>query len=117
VLLTPHIIETPEQTDGQARADDVARKRHGAHMNLQWISRARLAEDHYTNAVKDYLEGDKEAALFKVNWALERRPTYLEAIRLKEKIVGETAPDDVTMIERIMLDVIEQEEANKWLRR
>ncbi len=117
VLLTPHIITEPEQTEGAARADDVARKRYGARAGLQWIGRARLAEDRYTEAVKDYIDGDNKAALFKVNWALELRPTYLEAIRLKERIIGETAPDDVTMIERIMLDVIEREEANKWLRR
>jgi len=117
VLLTPHIITEPEQTEGAARADDVARKRYGARRALQWVGRARLAEDRYTEAVEDYIDGDNKAALFKVNWALELRPTYLEAMRLKERIIGETAPDDVTMIERIMLDVIEREEANKWLRR
>jgi hypothetical protein len=67
--------------------------------------------------VKHYMGGDNEAALRKVSWVLELRPTYLEALRLKERIIGETAPDDVTMIERVMLDVIEREEANKWLRR
>jgi type IV pilus assembly protein PilQ len=117
VLLTPHIITEPEQTEGAARADDVGRKRYGVRKTLQWIGRARLAEDRYTEAVEDYIDGDNKAALFKVNWALELRPTYLEAIRLKERIIGETAPDDVTMIKRIMLDVIEREEANKWLRR
>jgi len=117
VLLTPHIITESEQTEGAARADDVGRKRYGARKTLQWVGRARLAEDRYTEAVKDYIDGDNKAALFKVNWALELRPTYLEAIRLKERIIDETAPDDVTMIKRIMLDVIEREEANKWLRR
>jgi type II secretory pathway component GspD/PulD (secretin) len=117
VLLTPHIIETPEQTEGAARADDVGRKRYGARMGLQWIGRARLAEDRYTEAVKHYTDGDSQAALLEVSSALEIRPTYLEALRLKERIISETAPDDVTMIERIMLDVIEREEADKWLRR
>ncbi len=117
VLLTPHIIEEPSETEGEARMDDVRSKRFGAKEELQWISRARLVEDNYAKAVEYYLEGNNEAALFKLNWALETRPTYLEAMRLKERIIGETAPDDVTMIERIMLDVIEREEANKWLRR
>jgi type II secretory pathway component GspD/PulD (secretin) len=117
VLLTPHIITEPEQTEGAARADDASRKRYGARKTLQWISRARLADDRYTEAVEDYIDGDNKAALFKVNWALGLRPTYLEAIRLKERIINETAPDDVTTIERIMLDVIEREESNKWLRR
>ena len=48
---------------------------------------------------------------------LELRPTYLEALRLKERIIRETVPDDVATIERVMLDVIEREEANKWMRR
>jgi len=76
-----------------------------------------LAEDRYTEAVKHYIDGDSQAALDKVSSVLELRPTYLEAIRLKERIISEAAPDDVATIERIMLDVIEREEANKWLRR
>ncbi|MHC4069115.1 MAG: type II secretion system protein GspD [Planctomycetota bacterium] len=117
VLLTPHIIEEPSEAGGQARIDDVRRKRTGAKEQLQWISRARLAEDYYVNAVEHYLDGYNEAALQKVNKALVLRPTYIEAISLKEKIVLETAPEDAAMMERIMLDVIEREETDKWLRR
>lgn len=117
VMLTPHIISEPEDTDADARAADISRKRYGARMGLQWTGRARLAEDRYTEAVKHYIEGDNETALEKVNYVLELRPTYLEAIRLKERIIGETATDDAKIIERVMLDVIEREEANKWIRR
>jgi type II secretory pathway component GspD/PulD (secretin) len=117
VMLTPHIIEESEDTGAEARASDISRKRYGARMGLQWAGRARLAEDRYTEAVRDYLDGDSKTALDKVNSVLELRPTYLEAMRLKERIVHETGPDDVATIERIMLDVIEREEANKWLRR
>jgi type IV pilus assembly protein PilQ len=117
VLLTPHIIEEPSEANGQARMDDVRRKRVGAKEQLQWIGRTRLAEDYYANAVEDYLDGYNEAALQKVNKALTLRPTYTEAIALKEKIVLETAPEDAAMMERIMLDVVEREETDKWLRR
>ena len=117
VLLTPHIITEPEDTEAEARVADIGRKRYGARMGLQWAGRARLAEDRYTEAVKYYLDGDSKTALDKVSSVLELRPTYLEALRLKERIISETAPDDVATIERIMLDVIEREEANKWLRR
>ena len=117
VLLTPHIIEEPEQTGGDARAADVSRKRMGAREQLQWVTRSRLAEDNYAKAVEYYLEGKKKAALTKLNRALETRPTYMEALRLKERIIRETAPDDAATMERIMLDVIEREESNKWLRR
>jgi hypothetical protein len=41
----------------------------------------------------------------------------MEALRLKERIIRETASDDAATIERIMLDVIEREESSKWLRR
>ncbi|MCJ7693603.1 MAG: hypothetical protein MUO22_09345 [Sedimentisphaerales bacterium] len=117
VLLTPHIIDEPSEAKGQARMDDVRRKRIGAKEQLQWIGRTRLAEDYYVNAVEDYLDGYNEAALQKANKAITLRPTYIEAITLKEKIVLETAPEDAAMMERIMLDVVEREETDKWLRR
>jgi type IV pilus assembly protein PilQ len=117
VLLTPHIIEEPEQTDGEARAADISRKRTGAREGLQWSTRSRLAEDSYAKAVEYYLAGKKKAALDKLNWALVARPTYMEALRLKERIIHETAPDNAATIERIMLDVIEREESSKWQRR
>jgi type IV pilus assembly protein PilQ len=117
VLLTPHIIKEPEETDGDARAADVSRKRIGAREALQWTTRSRLAEDSYSKAVEYYLKGKKKAALDKLNWALVAQPTYLEALRLKERIISETSPDGSATIERVMLDVIEREESSKWLRR
>ncbi len=116
VMLTPHIISEPEETDGEARAADIMRKRYGARMSLQGISRARLAEDHYANAVEHYADGNSVAALCEVDEALAFRPTYLEALRLKERIIAEVSPDEVSQIERIMLGVIEQEEAAQWRR-
>ncbi|MFH1883500.1 MAG: type II and III secretion system protein, partial [Planctomycetota bacterium] len=117
VLLTPHIIEEPEQTNSAARIDDVRRKRFGARDELQWAGRARLVEDRYAKAAKLYVEGDTEAAMKELTFVLEARPTYLEAIRLKERIIAETTPDEVDMIERIMLDNIEREDSDKWQRR
>lgn len=111
VMLTPHIIEEPEETGGDAAAVDIAHKKHGSHMGLQWIGRRRLAEDRYANAVKSYTQGDNAAALCEVNSALTLRPTYLEALRLKEQIINEESPDALTRIERIMLGLIEQEES------
>jgi len=117
ILLTPHIIEEPEQTNSEARIDDVRRKRFGARDELQWAGRARLVEDRYAEAARYYVEGDTEAAMKELTFVLEVRPTYLEAIRLKEKIIAETTPDEVDMIERIMLDNVEREDSNKWQRR
>jgi hypothetical protein len=117
VLLTPHIIEEPEETNSNARIDDVRRKRFGARDELQWAGRARLVEDRYAKAAKLYVEGDTAAAVKELAFVLEVRPTYLEAIRLKERIIAETAPDEVDMIERIMLDNVEREDSDKWQRR
>jgi len=117
ILLTPHIIEEPAQTEGQARADDVSRKRLGAKEAMQPASRTRIAEDRYALAVKYYLEGDNESAMWHLAIALKVRPTYLEALRLKERIVAETSPDQVSKMDRIMLEAIDRQGASQWMRR
>jgi len=117
VLLTPHIIDEPEETNSDARVEDVRRKRFGAKDELQWIGRARLAEDRYAMAAKYYIENDNESAMRELNVALELRPTYLEAIRLKEKIIHETDPNASLNIERIMLEDFEREDSERFIRR
>jgi len=117
VLLTPHIIEDPAETEGQARAEDVRRKRFGAKDELQSISRAKMAEGHYANAARFYIEGDNEAAMKEVDLALTLRPAYLEALRLKERIIGQTDPDEAKKLERLILEAIDREEASNWIRR
>jgi len=117
ILLTPHIIDAAGQTDGEQRAADIGRKRYGARQTLQWISRSRLAEDHYVKAVELYTRGEAGEAMAELKEALRLRPTYFEALRLQERIIGETSPDEVAQIERIMLGVIDEEEAALWKRR
>lgn len=117
VLLTPHIIVEPSQVDGAARAADISRKRFGAKEGLQWIDRARLAEDGYARAVKAYNDHDTTTAMKELNNVLQLRPTYLEAIRLKERIIAESSPEEVKQMERIMLDEADQKDAPKWLRK
>jgi type IV pilus assembly protein PilQ len=116
ILLTPHIIDAADQTDGEARMADIGRKRYGARMTLQSINRARLAEDHYVSAVQYYADGNSVEALVELDDALDLRPTYIEALRLKERIIGEVSPDEVGRMERIMLEVIEREEVPMWHR-
>ncbi len=117
VLLTPHIIDEPSELDGNARADDIRRKRFGSKDEVQWTSRARLAEDRYARAVEYYQEGDTSAAMRELDYVLTLRPAYLEAIRLKERIITETDPDAVDEMERIMLENIDRKESEKWIRR
>lgn len=117
VLLTPHIIDKPEDADSHNRVEDVQRKRQGAKKELQWTSRARLADDLYSQAAQLYVEGDSAGAIGKLDIALELRPSYLEALRLKERIIMENNPDEVQMLERNILDSIDQKEAPNWHRR
>ncbi|MFA5239830.1 MAG: hypothetical protein WC476_09020 [Phycisphaerae bacterium] len=119
ILITPHVINSPEDlaAESEERANDISRIFHGSRKGISSISRVRIYEDCYAEAVECYLKGEKKAALNKLNWVLAARPMYLEASRLKERIIGETAPDNTATMERVMLDVIEWEESSKWLRR
>jgi hypothetical protein len=85
--------------------------------NLYWMSRAKIDEDRYAKAVKLYTEGQPEAALALLNSPLNIKRNYLEEVRLKERIISETQPDQFGNIERIMLEAIQKEDADKWFRR
>ncbi len=116
ILLTPHIIDEAKETNSDARIDDIRRKRLGAKEELQWAGKARLAEDRYAQAARHYIEGDTDTAMKVLDYVLELRPSYLEAIRLKERIIGETRPDELDSMERILLGDIEREDSDKWRR-
>ena len=117
VMLTPHIIEDPSETNGDDRAAEAQRKRLGMRDNMPLVCRTRLAHDSYSRAARLYSNGNSKKALSELNWTLYLRPTYFEASRLKERIVREMSPADVGQIERIMLKVIEDEDAHNWQRR
>ena len=117
VMLTPHIIEEPSEVDGVERADDVRRKRFGAKDELQDIGRAKMADDSYAKAAGFYLEGNNESAMKQLKVALALRPSYLEAIRLKERIIAESSPEEAQKIERIMLEAVESKDTAKWHRK
>ncbi|MHC4756116.1 MAG: type II secretion system protein GspD [Planctomycetota bacterium] len=117
VLLTPHIIDDPAETNGDARVMDMQRKRFGAKDSLQWTGRARLAEDRYSNAARFHVEGLNQAALDEVNKALELRPTFLEAIRLKEKLQEIIGGEDAKPLERDIRKQVEEEDSQMWQRR
>ncbi|MHC4551609.1 MAG: type II secretion system protein GspD [Planctomycetota bacterium] len=117
VLLTPHIISSPDQADGAARAEDVSRLNAQARQNLIWASRAKIDEARYAKAVKLYTEGDLEGAMSALDSPYKIGRSYLDKIRLKERIIREQQPDQADQIERIMLERIEKEESGKWIRR
>ncbi len=117
VLLTPHIIEESADTMASARIDDIRQKRAGAKEELHILSRAKQAEDRYAQAAKYYLEGFNEAAIEQLDQALRHRPTYLEALRLKERIIKETRPEDARSIESMIIESVERKDSEVWLRR
>ena len=116
-MLTPHIIKEPSETNGYARAEDINRKRFGAKNELHSLSRAKLAEERYANAARYYLEGSLDRALHEVEMSLAVRPAYLEALRLKERIIAETQPDGTAGLDRKVLEKVERKDTRKWLRR
>ncbi len=71
----------------------MGRKQNGALVEQRWQDKAIMAEDHYANAVRYYLEGDKETAMGELDLSLKLRPDYLEVLELREKINRETEPD------------------------
>lgn len=117
ILITPHIINTPTEADGAARMEDALRLANQARQNLYWMSRAKIDEDRYARAVKLYGEGQPEAALAALDCPYEIDRTYLDKVRLKERILRETQPEQYEQLERIMLRNIEKEESGKWFRR
>jgi type II secretory pathway component GspD/PulD (secretin) len=117
VMLTPRIIKDMSDINSAAATEDISRQRFGAKEGLQWIDRARLAEDRYAKAARYYVEGDTESALKELKTVLVLRPTYLEAIRLKERIITETDPEQAAMMERNVLADVEKEVTDRWLRR
>ena len=116
VILRPHIVKTPEEIDGAGRAADIERKRYGAYANRQILGRAVIAEGHYYKAAQYYTDGNDSAARYELDKALRLRPTYFEALRLKEKVVAQVSPGELSRMERIMLSIIEKEEAPQWRR-
>lgn len=118
VLITPHIINDPEEADGTERMKDVMRLAYDARKNITWMSRTRIEEDRYAEAVRLYSDGQPSAALALLNcWYSDLDRGYLDELRLKERIIRETQPDQVEQIEQIMLHQLEREESGKWLRR
>jgi len=116
ILITPHIIQDPEQTNGADRLEDISRITNKARKNIHWLNRARRAEDNYSKALEYYSDGELDKALSHLNSSFEGDRTDLTIERLKERIVTESQPDSTDQIERIMLDVIEREESEKWYR-
>ncbi len=108
ILLTPHIIEAPDQIDAPEAVDEVARKHQAAKDAMQPLSRIKQAEQLYERACQDYVEGDLGEAMRQVVGALQIRPNYPEAVRLKEDILVQT---DIKTFEELPRNIKAEAEA------
>ncbi|MBP7049541.1 MAG: hypothetical protein KBE65_00845 [Phycisphaerae bacterium] len=113
VILTPHIIDEPAEASGDAAKKDARRVSQGATDGLLGIDNIRLADDAYARASRYYLEGDVEKAMFNLKIALTLRPTYLEALRLRERIIAETDPEQFRRLDSIATEQVEKLQAEK----
>ncbi len=116
ILLTPHIINGPDDGNSVAKVEDINRKRYGAKEELQWFSRSRTAEDQYETAAKLYKLGDSEGALKHLNAALALRPSYMEALRLKDNILSQIDPDKESSQGYKATESVEMKESPEWRR-
>lgn len=80
---------------------------HGSKDAIQAFARPKLAQTYYERACRFYLEGDRESALRHVDNCLTIRPTYLDAIRLRERILVETDPNEFESLDRIVAEKID----------
>jgi type II secretory pathway component GspD/PulD (secretin) len=117
IMLTPHIIAEPSETHARERINDVRLKMASAEKSLEAIDTAKIAEDAYARAAKCYLEGDTAKALFNLRIALIARPTYLEALRLRDRIIAETDPEQFKRLDSVAAQEIDKQEAEGWSRR
>jgi type IV pilus assembly protein PilQ len=116
IILTPHIIADAAQTNPDQRMKDIRLKMEGAEKSLEAIDSAKIAEVSYAKAAKSYLEGDTQKALFHLKIALLARPTYLEALRLRERIIAETDPEQFQRLDRIAEQEVGKQDTQNWMR-
>ena len=116
ILITPHIINEPEKlaAETEKKQQDLDRLYQGSRKAMSPISRVRIYEDSYARAVKYYSEKKYDKALIELIWIIGFRPDAIEAVRLKEKILAETKPEEYKTLERIMLEQIRKEQEPGW---
>ncbi|MFA6186946.1 MAG: hypothetical protein WC770_07035 [Phycisphaerae bacterium] len=119
VLITPHIINTPEDlvSESEEKMDDVDRITSGSRDRMGWGARARLYEETYDRAIDYYADKEYNKALTELDWIIAYRPNALEAVKLREKILAETNPTKLKGSKRVMRDDMDTKLDKKWKRR
>ena len=94
IMLTPHIVDSAEELNSKARAEDIRRKAFAAEQAIEWPGRHNMAEEHYNKAAKLYADGNPGAALEHLEESLRLSPTHFESLRLRDRILKETQGED-----------------------
>ncbi|MBN1347656.1 MAG: hypothetical protein JXQ73_33525 [Phycisphaerae bacterium] len=95
ILLTVHVVKDEGKYAelGDELAEEVMEMRIGARRGLQWFGRNRIALAHYHTALQHMKAGRRDKALWDVRMSLHVSPTYLPAIKLKDKLTGRHSCD------------------------
>jgi type IV pilus assembly protein PilQ len=111
VLLTPHLIKDEaaytELSEDQAR--NAERLRVGVRQGMMPWGRERLAEAHYSAAMKemDSRRPNRKVALWHLNMATNLNPVFSEAINLKSRVQGiEVTSSDGSSIRDFVTDAV-----------
>lgn len=86
IMITPRLIEDPEELIDDPQIKDVKRLTEGAHDALKAINRTKIYENRFKVAEGYYKDGYLEAALIEVESILEIWPNYPDAQRLRDKV-------------------------------
>jgi len=90
ILLTPHIVDDPAADEySEQMLAETETLRVGMRQGLQWHGRERLAQGHFRAARKYLATGQKTRALWELNAAINLYPRFLEALQLREELLGE----------------------------
>ncbi len=87
ILLTPHIIEDPEEFANSKEAKEVMQIVEGAKESLSIVNRTRIFEERLEIAEQYYKDGYYYAALAELDNILEMRPNYPDAQHLRDKVM------------------------------
>jgi type II secretory pathway component GspD/PulD (secretin) len=87
ILITPHIIEDPEEIAACKQAEEVSKIVEGAKESLSIINRTKIYKERLEIAQQYYKDGYYQAALAELDNILELRPNYPDAQRLRDKVM------------------------------
>lgn len=95
ILLTIQIVKDQDRFAAESHKllDTIERTRVGIRRGLMWHGRDRTAQRNYREAVEAVNRGDQDDALWHLYLALYNNPIHDDAIRLRQKLTGETVWD------------------------